>query len=67
MVRIVSAVKFLAKHNLTFRENEKIYQDISGNFLGTVKMIVEIDPVMQEQIRNIKNNEIHHHYLGHNI
>ena len=32
-------------------------------FLSIIEMIVEFDPTMQEHIFQIKDNEIHSHYL----
>ena len=68
MKRVVSIVKFLAKHNLAFRgTNERLYQPDNGLFLGMFEMGAEFDEVMEEHCRRITNAEIHHHYLGHNI
>lgn len=68
LLRILLIVKFLAKHNLAFRgTNSKLYEDSNGNFLGLVEMLAEFDPVIQEHVQRITNDETHTHYLGHGI
>ncbi|XP_076937636.1 uncharacterized protein LOC143605379 [Bidens hawaiensis] len=68
LLRIVALVKFLAKNNLAFHgTKEKLYQKGNGNFLGLVEMLEEFDPVIKEHVRRIINDEVHVHYLGHNI
>jgi hypothetical protein len=65
LFRIILIVKFLAEHNLAFRgTNSRLYQDNNGNFLGLVQMLAEFDPVIQQHVQRITNDEIHIHYLG---
>ncbi|XP_050920114.1 uncharacterized protein LOC127137729 [Lathyrus oleraceus] len=66
--KVISIVKFLAKHNLAFRgSKEKLYEDSNGNFLGLIEMLAEFDPIIQKHVRRVTTQKVHIHYLGHNI
>jgi hypothetical protein len=68
LFRLVCIVNFLAKHNLAFRgTNSKLYEDSNGNFFGLVEMLAEFDPIMQEHVRRITNNETQSYYLDFKI
>jgi len=61
-------VKFLAKYNLVFHgSKEKLYESSNGNFLGLIEMLAEFDSIVQEHVRRITDDDLHFHYLGHNI
>ncbi|XP_050915352.1 uncharacterized protein LOC127130376 [Lathyrus oleraceus] len=66
--RVISIVKFLAKHNLAFRgSKEKLYKDSNINFWGLIEMLAEFDPIIQEHVRRVVTQKVHIHHLGHKI
>uniref|UniRef100_A0A7N0UUV2 DUF4371 domain-containing protein n=1 Tax=Kalanchoe fedtschenkoi TaxID=63787 RepID=A0A7N0UUV2_KALFE len=68
LVRIISIIKFLAKHSIAFRgTKERLYENNNGNFLDLIEMLTEFDLVIQEHVRRITSDDIRFHYLGHNI
>uniref|UniRef100_A0A7N0VC84 DUF4371 domain-containing protein n=1 Tax=Kalanchoe fedtschenkoi TaxID=63787 RepID=A0A7N0VC84_KALFE len=68
LLRIISTVKFLAKHSLAFRgTKERLHENNNRIFLGLIEMLAEFDPFIQEHVRRITNDDIHIHYLSHKI
>ncbi|XP_058775053.1 uncharacterized protein LOC131649301 [Vicia villosa] len=45
----------------------ELRQRINGNFLGLIEMLAEFDPIVQEHVRRITNDNLHVHFFGHNI
>ena len=45
----------------------KLNQDTNGNILGLIEMLAEFDPILQQHVQRINNDEIDVHYLGPSI
>ncbi|KAL2083656.1 hypothetical protein ACEWY4_021429 [Coilia grayii] len=66
--RLFSIVCHLAERNLAFRgHSEHLYEPRNGNFLGQVELMAQYDPVLNEHLMRIKNNERRDHYLSKHI
>jgi hypothetical protein len=39
----------------------KLNQDTNGNILGLIEMLAEFDPILQQHVQCIDNDEIHVH------
>jgi hypothetical protein len=54
-LRLVAIVKFLGKHNLSFRGTiEQLYHDTNDNFYVCAEMTTEFNP-MQGYLRHIQS------------
>lgn len=66
--RILSIIHHLAIHNDAFRGTiDILYGKGNGKFLGIIEMLEKFDPIMEEHLRRIKDEETRVHYLGHAI
>lgn len=63
--RLIALVRVLGTQNLAFRgTREKLYSNTNGNFLKFIEYLALFDPLMNEHLRRIKNQETLVHYLG---
>jgi hypothetical protein len=68
LFRLILIVKFFAEHNLAFcGTNCMLNQDSNRNFLGLIEILAEFDPIMQQHVQHITNDNIHVHYLSPSI
>ncbi|XP_065654529.1 zinc finger MYM-type protein 5-like [Hydra vulgaris] len=66
--RLIALVRVLGMQNLAFRgTHEKLNTADNGNFLKFVEFLALFDPLIDEHLRKIEDNETHVHYLGKDI
>ena len=66
--RLIALARVLGMQNLAFHvTQEKLHTSGNGNFLKFVEFLALFDPLMDEHLRRIRDNETHVHYLGKDI
>jgi len=68
MIRIITPIQYLAKHNDAFRgSSDVVNTENNGKFIGIIEMMGKFNPTIMEHLCRIKNKETRIHYLGHDI
>lgn len=66
--RLIALVRVRGMQILALRgTHEKLNTSGNGNFLKFVEFLALFDPLMEEHLRKIRDNETHVHYLGKDI
>lgn len=61
-------MKFLTKSSLGFRDsNKRLYQNSNCNFWGLIGILAKFDPIVEEHVTRITNDNNHIHYLDNNM
>lgn len=68
LTRLLAVTLSLASRNLSFRgSSQRLYEPDNGNFLKEVELLAEFDPVIDNHLSKIKEENTRVHYLGQQI